>query len=115
MTPGEHLIGSLPLKAEFYDRHEWRAYLRMVEVARRLVDAPELLERGRDYLEKFVRGDPHQKHIYQLWRAALALPVEDIARHLLADDERGAALRESAPVFVVISAAENRQLWASQT
>jgi len=112
MTRGQRLIGSLRIKDRFYDAHERRSYLRTVEVAKRIVDDPSLIEEGRDYLERFVRDDPHQRGGYELWTETLQLPPEEIARRLLSDTENGAELRNTAPVFVVISAGEAQRLWA---
>jgi len=104
--------GRLPLKRDFRDRHERRAYLRACLLGQRLLHDPALLERGRAFLDRFVRGDPRQRRIYAMWTDALALPVDQLVDRLLADDAHGAALRETAPVFVVIPAAEVRALEA---
>ena len=110
MTAGERLIASFPLKERFYDAHERRAYLRILEVARRIVDDPSLLQLGQAFLDQFVRDDPRQRQNYDLWVAALRLGPEQVARGLIADDERGARLRESAPVFSPISEEQGRRL-----
>ena len=111
MTRGQRLVASLPLKRSFYDAHERRAYLRMVEVARRIVDDESLVQRGRAHLERFARNDARQAHAYRAWSSLLLRPPEDIARALLADDDRGATLRDTAPVFVVISAPQAKEIW----
>ena len=111
MTRGQRLIGSLPLKTSFYDSHERRSYVRLTEVAARIVDDNALIGRGRDFLDRFVRDDPHQAAAYQAWVELLRAPAESIARELLADSPRGAALRDSAPVFVAFSAAQAQELW----
>ena len=98
------------LKQEFRDAHERRAYLRAYLLAQRLVENPALLARGRAFLDRFVKTDPRQRQIYAMWSDALTLPVDKLVTALLADDARGAALRETAPVFVVIPAAEIRAL-----
>lgn len=98
------------LKQEFRDSHERRAYLRAYLLGRRLVENPALLARGRIFLDRFVKGDPRQRRTYAMWSEALALPVEKLVIELLADDTRGAALRETAPVFVVVPADEIRTL-----
>jgi hypothetical protein len=103
MTRGECLIASLPLKTSFYDAHEARAYRRLAEVAARVVDNPSLIEQGRDFLVRFVRDDPRQQRAFEAWDELLAKSAEQIARELLADSERGAALRDTAPVFVALA------------
>ena len=102
MTPGERQIASWPKKTSFHDAHERRAYLRMVQVASRLIDDATLLQRGRAFLERHSRGDPHQRAAYEVWDRLLEAAPEEIARALLADTEEGALLRDTAPVFVVI-------------
>jgi len=94
----------MPLKTQFHDAHERRAYLRTLEIARRILADPKLLKRGRDYLDRFVRDDPHQRRVYELWIDALRQKPERLVLELVADTERGAHLRETAPVFSVIEA-----------
>lgn len=95
-----------PLKERFRDSHERRSYFRSVLVAERLLDNPELVARAQAYLDRFVRNDSRQAKTYALWKNALRQPVEEIARQLVADTPEGAALRDSAPVFTVISPTE---------
>lgn len=102
MTKGERLLASLPLKREFYDRHEKRSYLAAREIARRIVDDPDLLLAGREFIERFMRPDPHQELYYRLWDELLRLPPTEIARRLLEDSDQGALLRDTYPVFVVL-------------
>jgi hypothetical protein len=83
----------------------------MVEVATRIVDDYALIDRGRAFLERFVRDDPHQAVAYRVWSELLHASAQTIARELLADDARGALLRESAPVFVAFSAAQAKEIW----
>jgi hypothetical protein len=111
MTSGERFVRSLPLKTTFYDSHERRAYLRMVEVAKRIVDDKALVDRGRAFLERFVRNDPHQTDAYRVWRELLRAPPRTIARELLADSGSGASLRDTAPVFIAFSSAQAREIW----
>jgi hypothetical protein len=103
-------IGSIELKQEFRDAYERRAYLRAYLLGQRLLENPALLDRGRAFLDRFVKSDPRQHRTYALWADALTLPVENLVTELLTDDARGAALRETAPVFVVIPAEEIRAL-----
>lgn len=111
MKRPEQFIDTLALKRSFYDAHEERAYLRAVETARRLLVEPALLERGTEHLERFVRPDPHQARYYALWSETLAQGVTEVVRKLLEDSERGAALRDSSPVFVPLSKEELTALW----
>jgi|SRR6185312_6628005 len=111
MTPGHELVRSLPLKRSFYDAHERRSYLRMMEVAAGIVDDSGAIERGRAHLERFTRHDPRQAGAYRMWTELLRSPASEIARALLADDEQGAALRDTAPVFVVFTPEQAKEIW----
>ena len=106
---------ALSLKSTFRDAHERRTYFRAFLLAKRLIDDPRLIERGRAYLDRFVKNDPRQRHVYKLWVEAMQLPVDEIVLDLLTDNARGNALRESAPVFVVIPAEEVRALTKTAT
>lgn len=103
MTIGEEFVAGLAQKSVFHDRHERRCYERSLEIARRIVDQPSLLENARAYLERHVKSDPHQAVYYALWTALIQRGPHEIARALLDDSALGAELRGSAPVFVVLS------------
>jgi hypothetical protein len=97
-------------KHDFRDRSELRSYARAVLLAKRLLDDPGLISKGQSFLERFVATDPQQHRIYDLWSHAIRLPIMVLVRDLLSDDERGAYLRETVPVFTVIPAEEVRGL-----
>jgi hypothetical protein len=107
-------LAGVGLKQEFRDFHERRGYLRAFLLGRRLMENPALLAQGRVFLDRFVKGDPRQRQTYAMWSEALKLPIDKLVTELLADDDRGAALRETAPVFVVIPADEIRALEKSR-
>lgn len=111
MSKGESFVAALPLKARFHDAHERRAYLRAMEIAKRIIDDPNLIAVGARYLDQFMRDDPHQAEACRIWRGVLAQPPEQIARALLEDSVSGAELRNTAPVFVTLSAETLRQIW----
>jgi len=99
------LIGlpdDFPIKRRFRDRYELRSYVRLALLAEKLMNHPELISRGSAYLERFTKNDPRQLRTYQVWTDLLRLPVPELVSALLADDERGAWMRETSPVFVVI-------------
>jgi len=75
----------------------------MIEVASRIVDDASLIERGRAFLDRFVREDVRQRRAYENWVELLDRPPEYIARELLSDTTRGEMLRDTAPVFAVIA------------
>jgi len=101
---------AIELKRDFRDAYERRAYLRACVLGKRLLAEPVLIKKGRTFLDRFVKPDPHQQHIHALWTDALGLPVEELVLQLLSDDARGETLRETAPVFIAISADEIRAL-----
>lgn len=115
MKNGEQWVGSVGLKDRFRDAHERRSYLRAVHVARRIVDDPSLLDAGRVFLDRFVRDDPRQSAGYALWLRTLELAPGDIALRLIEDSEAGEALRDSAPVFAVISKTEAEDIWRANS
>jgi hypothetical protein len=102
MIRRQDLLDRAALKVRFHDPHDRRAYARAVEIAARILDDPSLLERGRAYLERFMRADPRQRRAYELWLKVLTLGAERVALALVADDEEGAYLRSTAPVFTTI-------------
>ena len=103
MTEGERFVSGLPTKIDFHDRSKKRSYDLSRRVAVRLVDEPGLVENGRAFLERLVRGDPHQSRYYMLWTDLLRQDVRQIVRQLLADTAQGDLLRDTQPVFVVMS------------
>lgn len=84
---------------EFYDRSQKLRYLYARETARRLVEQPALVERGRRYLEKHIAPDPQMRRYYALWDRVLRYPAAEIAKRLTANDPEGQQLRDSMPVF----------------
>lgn len=111
MVDADGYLSTLPLKQSFHDAHEHRAYLRTIEVARRLLTDPRLVANGKRYLERFVRGDPAQVFYYELWQEVLAGEPRDIVRRLLADTEEGMDLRDSSPVFVRLLPSDLKAIW----
>ena len=104
------LSPAIEFKRDFRSAYERRAYLRACLLGKRLLAEPVLIEKGRAFLDRFVKPDPRQRHIYALWADALSLPVEDLVLQLLSDNARGETLRETAPVFATISRDEVRAL-----
>ncbi|SFU71354.1 hypothetical protein SAMN02799631_01914 [Methylobacterium sp. 174MFSha1.1] len=106
MTEGERYVGSLPAKTDFHDRSKRRSYVFTRAVATRLVDNPTLIRNGQAYLERHMRGDPRQSRYYAMWTDLLRQDVTVIARRLLEDSPDGDLLRDTQPVFVVLSPSE---------
>jgi hypothetical protein len=91
------------MKTRFYDRHDHIAYLKAREIARRIVDNPALIEDARRWLEEVMAPDPHQARYAAMWREVLARPAVEIAAALVEDSERGQLLRETRPIFAMIT------------
>jgi hypothetical protein len=60
-------------------------------------------------MERHMRHDPGQARSYAVWKSLLKLEPQEIAQRLLADTPEGAFLRETRPVFVVLSPSERRE------
>jgi hypothetical protein len=86
-------------KREFYDTHERRSYARHWATAMQLVQEPQLLEHAKAFLERFVRPDPHQRHVYAAWSKLIESSPAEVAISLIEDSAAGAFLRETAPPF----------------
>lgn len=110
MTEGERFVGSLPRKADFHDRNKRRSYELTRRIAARLIDDPGLVANGRSYLERLVRPDPAQAHAYTLWSAVLDQDIRQIASQMLEDSPRGDLLRDTQPVFAVISPQDRAEM-----
>ncbi|AWN51844.1 hypothetical protein [Methylobacterium sp. 17Sr1-1] len=106
MTEGERFVGSLLAKTDFHDSSKRRSYVFTRAVATRLVDNPTLIRNGQAYLERHMRGDPRQSRYYAMWTDLLRQDVTVIARRLLEDSPEGDLLRDTQPVFVVLSPSE---------
>jgi hypothetical protein len=87
------------VKTRFHDRHERLDYLKVCEVARRIVADPSLIESARRFVEAAMLPDPHQHKYGMIWRELLTKPASEIAAALVEGGERGQLLRETRPVF----------------
>ena len=83
---------------KFHDRHEWVNFLKMQEVARRLVSEPSMIDGARRFIDKHMRPDPHQRDYVVMWEELLNRRPEEIAAALTEDSPRGQLLRETSPV-----------------
>lgn len=90
-------------KQDFYDAHERRAYERAVELANSLLQRPDLLAAGARFLERFIRPDAQQAHVYRVWTALLRCPSGEVASALVEDSDYGRFLRETAPPFLAMT------------
>ena len=102
MTRGEQFVQSLPGKTRFYDRNERRSYALTRAVAARLIDDPTLVREGLAHARRYMAADPTRAAHFELWQELLRRDVEEIVRSLLDDTPRGALLRDTQPVFVML-------------
>jgi hypothetical protein len=86
-------------KTRFHDRHDRIDYLKVCEIARRIVQDRSLIATASEFVETVMLADPHQRHYAEIWRVLLDLPPAEIAAALIADSEHGQLLRETRPVF----------------
>ena len=68
-------------------------------MARRILDDPSLVERGRNHLEHFIAPDASQRAGYALWARLIAEPPATIAAQLIERSPHGDYVRETAPSF----------------
>jgi hypothetical protein len=87
------------MKTRFGDRHDRVDYVKVCEIARRIVCEPPLIAIARDFVETVMLPDPHQRVYAEMWCAMLRLSPAEIAAALVADTTRGQLLRETRPVF----------------
>jgi hypothetical protein len=112
MRESEAFIRSLPLKRRFHDRNERRRDEIALVTAAKLIDDPDTLKNGLEYMKRHMSGDAAQADYYALWLELISHDPKEIARELLADTDRGALLRETRPVFYVVAAAEREETLA---
>ena len=112
MRESEAFIRSLPLKRQFHDRNERRRYEIALVVAAKLIDDPQTLQNGVEYMHRHMRQDGARAAYYALWMDMLSRDPKEIVRELLADTDRGALLRETRPVFYVVAGAEREEALA---
>jgi hypothetical protein len=87
------------MATRFHDRHEWIDFLKVQEVARRIVADPSMIADARRFVEKHMASDPHQRSYALMWRDLLNRPPAEIAAALTEDSARGRLLRETSPPF----------------
>jgi hypothetical protein len=107
-------------KTDFWDRSQKFRYLIMAEIAKRLVEQPELIEQGRRHLETSMAHDKQVVPFYRAWKAIIDCPAEEIARRWLADTDEGDMLRANPPLFDIVEGETRRRVsaeasaWAKQ-
>jgi hypothetical protein len=101
------------VKTKFHDRHDHIAYLKACETARRIVETPALIEDARRWLDEVMAPDPHQARYVTMWRELLARPATEIAAALIEDSERGQLLRETRPIFAILTSQDVCRLMAN--
>jgi hypothetical protein len=77
-----------------------------LEVGRKLLRKPELLQQARQHLEKMRGAMPYARTYVQEWEELLSGPIEGVLQVLGADDEHSKALRHTSPFAGVLSERE---------
>lgn len=90
------------------DSNKRRSYELARLVAAKLVEDRSLIEHGRQYLERHVKGRPSQRRYYDMWSILLSLAPHEIAARLMARNAEGDLLRDTRPVFCVLTETERR-------
>jgi|HubBroStandDraft_5_1064220.scaffolds.fasta_scaffold185264_2 hypothetical protein len=108
---GEEVVARVPQKISFHDAHDERVYAKFIDIARRIVDEPGAIGTASAYISKFQDNYRYDPESLRQWRDLLRRPPAAIARALLEDSPQGRRLRDTAPVFAVISRDEALRLW----
>jgi hypothetical protein len=93
------------------DKNKRRSFELARFIAAKLVEDPTLIEQGRQYLERHVKGRASQRRYYDIWSHLLTLEPREIAARLIARTAEGDLLRDTRPVFYIIEAAERAALF----
>jgi hypothetical protein len=75
------------------------------EVARRLRERPELLDRARSRVESWAHDGTVAEHWVRRWRQVLACSVDEVAAAIVDPGEASRALRQTSPFAGVIDSA----------
>lgn len=85
-----------------------RSKMLHIEVGRKLIRRPGLLDGARQRLQRMYQSVPYSKEYLDRWAELLAGPLEKVLRVLGAEDEDSKALRHVSPFAGVLS--ENERL-----
>ena len=77
-----------------------------LEVGKKLLRQPELLEESQSRLKRMQSTMPYAKAYLERWEDLMAGPIEHVLRVLGADDEESKALRHVSPFAGVLSEQE---------
>ena len=80
-------------------------------VASRLALEPELLERARERVERWVEEGGRSVRYARRWREILSGPVSEISALLVDEGEEARALRQSTPFAGALDPRERWRLW----
>jgi hypothetical protein len=90
--------------------HDWidqRSLALDLLIAERLAAQPELLERARQTLERWIgQRRPDPPAVFLEWRGILRRPLSDILDLLRSDSEDARRLRQSSPFCGILSQEE---------
>jgi hypothetical protein len=74
------------------------------EVARRLRDRPELLDRARARVDRWSRDGSVARCWVEAWSEVLQRPIDEVVQAITDTSEHGRSLRQSSPFAGVIDA-----------
>lgn len=77
-----------------------------IEVGKKLLQQPKLVEKARSQLAKMKPALPHAKTYLDQWESLLDGPIEGVLQVLGAEDERAKALRHTSPFAGLLSERE---------
>ncbi|RLA54443.1 MAG: hypothetical protein DRR42_01755 [Gammaproteobacteria bacterium] len=85
-----------------------RSKMLHIEVGRRLIRRPSLVDGARQRLQRMYQSAPYSKNYLDRWAELLAGPLENVLQVLGAEDEESKALRHVSPFAGILS--ENERL-----
>ena len=99
---------SRPPHHKFYDDRSLTLH-RLIAI--RLRENPEILDKGKETLERWKRASPN-KSTDDEWTEILASDVESIIAAIVDDTDEGQRIRQSSPLMCVLKYAERNAIRA---
>ncbi|WP_342359058.1 hypothetical protein [Terrarubrum flagellatum] len=94
----------------FWDRSKRRAWDRAIRFTDRVAAHPSSIRQVVEWINAHWAGDPAAAESLRLWRGVLTNDPQQIAKLVLADDDRGEFLRDTIPPIFPIGAAERAEM-----
>ena len=110
-TTGIRLRKPLSLGVQTHQEIDERALAMDSLIASRVRKCPELIEKARSVLERWLEtASEDVKPVFFEWREVLALPIEEILAVVEGTDERAVRLRQSSPFCGILSREERTRI-----